>query len=139
MHTRGSLLVPEKAEQNFRLALAFSYPAKIERHASFNTLYEEIIHTTHIVKDEIVRKTGDGVYYVMGIGDIGLLVLFKAQGDIDEALLKAPSAGKPQTRCLRTCRHNEAFREKQSPLHGNGQHAPGNHNGIRSILPDNLL
>jgi phosphoserine phosphatase RsbU/P len=111
--TRGAvLLVPEKAEQNFRLALSFSIPRKIERHASFNILYEEIIHTTHIVKDEIVRKTDDGIYYVMGIGDIGLLVLFKAQGDIDEALLKAlqPVNRKLGIACS-TCRHNEAFQK----------------------------
>jgi phosphoserine phosphatase RsbU/P len=111
--TRGAvLLVPESDQKSFSLSLSFSIPRKIDRHASFNALYDELVHNVHLGKNEFVRKAEDGTYYVMGIGDIGLLILFKARGEIDEELLQALN---PVNRRLggacQACRQNEAFQK----------------------------
>ena len=84
------LLVNSGDSSTFSLSNAFSIPRNIEAQASYKALYQELLHhdftsdiITHNVEDE------PGIYYVMSISDIGLLVLNKSEGKIEEPLLAA--------------------------------------------------
>ena len=84
------LLVDNKEATSFSLSNAFSIPRNIEQKASFMALRQELLY--HDFSDDIITHSiqGEkGIFYVMSISDIGLLVLYRSEGEIDASLLEA--------------------------------------------------
>lgn len=103
------LITDNPVAQN-ALPLAYSIPRSIERNASFISLMEDLRHSNLIMNDVIVREASDqsGNYYIMSLSDFGLLVLFKKNDKLSEALLKMlqPINQKLGTAC-KACLQNE--------------------------------
>ncbi|MDY0287612.1 MAG: SpoIIE family protein phosphatase [Sphaerochaeta sp.] len=84
------LLAKGKGSSTFSLHNAFSIPRNIEGQPSFAALRQELLH--HDFSDDIITHSiagSSGIYYVMGISDIGLLVLYKEGEAIVGNLLTA--------------------------------------------------
>jgi PAS domain S-box-containing protein len=84
------LLVDGKDSQSFNLSVAYSIPRNISQQASFKALMQEILHND-IRNDIITRKMegSPGTFYIMSVSDMGLLILYKHEGEIDGELLQA--------------------------------------------------
>ncbi len=102
------LLVNSGDSSTFSLSNAFSIPRNIEAQPSYKALYQELLH--HDFSGDIMihdLEEEEGLYYVMSISDIGILVLYKSEGKIEESLLSAlrPINHKLGTAC-RACLQN---------------------------------
>ena len=114
--TMGAVLLSEAdISQAISLYVAYSIPRSIERNPSFKLLIEEILQSNPIGTDLIIRKAdaaeeNPGTYYIMSIGDIGILVLWKSDGSIDSGILNAlqPLNGKLGNAC-KACLQNEDY------------------------------
>lgn len=115
--TMGAILLSEAdISQTISLYVAYSIPRSIERNPSFKLLIEEILQTDPLGTDLLVREVPasenerPGTYYIMSIGDIGILVLWKSGGAIDSGILDAlpPLNGKLGNAC-KACIQNENY------------------------------
>ncbi len=109
--SRGAVLLRSEGPAGpSDLSLVYSIPRKLDRHESFNLLYEEIMHSRYITGDELVRQGEDGIYYVLSIGDIGLLVLYRKYGSLPDELIRQlrPVNSKLAVAC-RSCTKHEAY------------------------------
>ena len=121
------LLVDRKDASSFSLNNAFSIPRNIEKQPSFITLRQELLQ--HDFSDDIITHTIDGdkgIFYVMSISDIGLLVLYKSEGEINANLLKAlrPINHKLGTAC-KACLQNTEIQKNSKQLTEMANMLPG--------------
>ena len=121
------LLVDRKEASSFSLSNAFSIPRNIENHPSFIALRQELLH--HDFSDDIITHSirGEkGIFYVMSISDIGLLVLYKSEGEIDTNLLEAlrPINHKLGTAC-KACLQNTELQKSSKQFKEMANMLPG--------------
>ncbi|MBI9093396.1 MAG: SpoIIE family protein phosphatase [Sphaerochaeta sp.] len=121
------LLVDGKEASSFSLSNAFSIPRNIEKQPSFIALRQELLH--HDFSDDIIThpiRGKKGIFYVMSISDIGLLVLFKSEGEIDANLLEAlrPINHKLGTAC-KACRQNTELQKSSKQFMEMANMLPG--------------
>jgi PAS domain S-box-containing protein len=121
------LLVDRKDVTSFTLTNAFSMPRNIENQPSFIALRQELL--LHDFSDDIIThssKVDKGIFYVMSISDIGLLVLYKNNGIIDDNLLKAlrPINHKLGTAC-KACLQNTELRTTSKQFEEMANMLPG--------------
>ncbi len=84
------LLIDGKDSQPFNLSVAYSIPRNISQQTSFKTLMQEIIH--HDIRNDVITRKVEGspgTFYIMSVSDMGLLILYKHEGEIDSELLQA--------------------------------------------------
>jgi|GEM_PF-1080060 len=121
------LLVDSKEPSSFSLSNAFSIPRNIEQKPSFIALRQELLY--HDFSDDIITHSiqGEkGVFYVMSISDIGLLVLYKSEGEIDTTLLEAlrPINHKLGTAC-KACLQNTELQKNSKQFMEMANMLPG--------------
>ncbi len=108
------LLTDYNKRRKLSFTPAFAMPRTIQKKPSFRTLVDTLLHRSSAMQDiEIFPAAGDeGTYYVMSIGDAGLLILFKRAALLPQPLLNAlkPINIKLGNAC-RACQHNMAFHD----------------------------
>ena len=121
------LLVDMSDPSTFSLRNAFSIPRNIEAQPSFKALYQELLH--HDFSGDVMihdLEEEEGLYYVMSISDIGILVLFKSGGKIEEPLLSAlrPINHKLGTAC-KACLQNTELKNSSKQFMEMANMLPG--------------
>lgn len=114
--TMGAVLLTERDfSHRISFSVAYSIPRRFERSEGFKSLIEEVSKSKNIEADIISGRIKEGFYYIMGLGDIGLLVLLKRDGELSKGLLDSlePLNKKLGAAC-RACLQNDKFQRSSS-------------------------
>lgn len=111
--TMGAVLLTERDfSHQISFSVAYSIPRMFERSMGFKKLIERLSESNNIETDIISGTIEEGYYYIMGLSDIGLLVLLRSvdSGDLEDDLLQAlRPLNKKLGEACRACLQNENF------------------------------
>ncbi len=107
----GAILLTERDfTHRISFSVAYSIPRNFERSVGFKKLIDELSNSKNIESDIITGTIAEGTFYIMGLSDIGLLVLLRKDASLDKDLLDAlKPLNKKLGEACRACLQNEKF------------------------------
>ncbi|MCF7934605.1 MAG: SpoIIE family protein phosphatase [Spirochaetia bacterium] len=112
----GAVLLTERDfSHRISFSVAYSIPRNFERSEGFKTLIEEVSNSKNIESDVVSGRIPEGFYYIMGLSDIGLLVLLKKDGELSDGIVEAlQPLNKKLGEACRACLQNEKYQRSSS-------------------------
>ncbi len=107
----GAILLTERDfTHRISFSVAYSIPRNFERSVGFKKLIDELSNSKNIEADIITGTIEEGTFYIMGLSDIGLLVLLRKEGSLEKDLLDSlKPLNKKLGEACRACLQNENF------------------------------